>query len=58
MSRMVLSREQVSELKQREMMRLRAQDAYKTGDMGTAAKLMKQLRPAEEGGARNEGDEF
>eukprot|EP00892_Ulva_mutabilis_P000864 jgi/Ulvmu1/10779/UM069_0013.1 len=58
MSRMVLSRKQVSELKQREMMRLRAQEAYKTGDMSTAAKLMKQLRPVEEGGARNEGDEF
>lgn len=55
---MVLSREQVSELKHREMMRLRAQEAYKTGDMGTAARLMKQLRPAEEGGNNNEGEEF
>jgi len=59
MSRMVLSEQQISELKQREMMRLRAQDAYKTGDMGTANRLMKRLRPVDEGGGdRNEGDDF
>jgi hypothetical protein len=48
MTKMMLSKEHLSELKQREMIRLQAQDAYKTGDMGKAQRLMKRLNPNEE----------
>ena len=50
MAQMMLSKEHLSELKQREMTRLQAQEAYKTGDMSKAAQLMKRLNPDEEEG--------
>ena len=48
MAKMMLSKEHLSELKQREFIRLQAQEAYKTGDMSKAQKLMKKLNPDEE----------
>jgi hypothetical protein len=48
MAAMMLSKEHLSEIKAREFTRLRAQEAYKTGDMSTATKLMKSLNPDEE----------
>lgn len=48
MSKMMLTTEHLSELKQREMTRLQAQEAYKTGDMAKAQKLMKSLNPDED----------
>jgi hypothetical protein len=48
LSKMMLSGKHLSELKDREMLRLQAQEAYKTGDMALAAKLMKKLNPEED----------
>ena len=48
MAKMMLSGEHLAELREREMTRLQAQEAFKTGDMGKAAKLMKKLNPDEE----------
>ena len=48
MAKMMLSKEHLSELKQREMIQLQAQEAYKMGDMSKAAKLMKKLNPDDE----------
>jgi hypothetical protein len=48
MAKMMLTSEHLSELKQREMIRMQAQEAYKTGDMVKAQKLMKKLNPDEE----------
>jgi hypothetical protein len=47
-AQMMLSAEHLSELKEREMMRLQAQEAFKMGDTNKAQKLMKRLNPGEE----------
>jgi hypothetical protein len=51
-AKMMLSAEHLKELKEREMVRLQAQEAFKVGDMSKAQKLMKRLNP-DEGDARD-----